>query len=738
VEALLARYGYLILFPGIVVEGEAFLLAGAFMAHRGVFDLPIVIAVAMAATMCGDQLYYRAARARGRAWLERRKGSRAKYAKWIDMTERRGVWLLLASRWTFGLRIVIPAACGAVGMRPAVFTAVDFVAVLIWACTLGLAGYYSGAAVERHLKDIQHVGIWVLLALALCVAAVMGARRVQRQARVRELNVNDLHGIVPFVIGLIGAFNIFMALWPRRAAAMATFARWIPLDVPEGNRLVMLFAGLALLQVTRNLARRKEMAWWVAVIALVSSVISQAGPAFEVQHTVVALLLLAYLVVFRRRFSAQSDPSTVRWALIMAPVLGLLIVAYGSIGLRTLEPHFQWPAGTTILKEAVRAGLLVAQPHIRPLDVHASRFLSSLQVAGWVARLYVLVLLLRPVILRARMEAPAEDVERIRAAHARRPLAAFALRPDKHHLLVAEGRGLVAYTVRNAVAVACGGPLCAPEDLAQGAREFVEHCRRHGWSPCLYAVPGEDLPAYAASRLKALRVGQEAVLDVAAAKPAAVHPHDPRRAVWRYDRSVSASTVLDEQMVEVSDEWLAARDIGELHFTFGPLDFDELATAPVFLYGTPERIDAFCTFLPYANGTAMTLDLFRHRQDAPPDTREVLLSQSLAGLAALGIREASLGLVPAVAADGKEDAGPFGLADRLGALYEYDDLFALKESLSPRWEPRHLVYPGDADLPHIAVAIVDAHTTLHERSPLPRLVAAARALRRRATHRKPS
>ena len=226
---------------------------------------------------------------RGRAWLERRKGSRAKYAKWIDLTARRGVWLLLASRWTFGLRIVIPAACGAVGMSPAVFTIVDFIAVLIWALTLGLAGYYGGAAIERHMKDIQHVGIWVLLAVVLCVAAVIGARRVQRQARVRELNVNDLHAIVPFVIGMIGAFNIFTALWPRRAAAIETLARWVPLDMPEGNRLVMLFAGLALLQVTRNLARRKELAWWVATAALAVSLASQIGPHFELQHSIVAI-----------------------------------------------------------------------------------------------------------------------------------------------------------------------------------------------------------------------------------------------------------------------------------------------------------------------------------------------------------------------------------------------------------------------------------------------------------------
>jgi fermentation-respiration switch protein FrsA (DUF1100 family) len=35
VESLLLRYGHLLLFAGVMVEGEAFLLAAAFLAHRG-------------------------------------------------------------------------------------------------------------------------------------------------------------------------------------------------------------------------------------------------------------------------------------------------------------------------------------------------------------------------------------------------------------------------------------------------------------------------------------------------------------------------------------------------------------------------------------------------------------------------------------------------------------------------------------------------------------------------------
>src|SRR6185436_11738640 len=494
------------------------------------------------------------------------------------------------------------------------------------------------------------------------------------------------------------------------------------------------------LQVTRNLARRKELAWWAASGALALSVVSQVGPHFEVQRVIVAVLLLVYLVIFRRRFSAQSDPATLRRALVMAPTLGILIVAYGYLGLRTLEPHFQWPAGTTLLSEAIRGGILITQQKLRPLDTHASRFLGSLEVAGWVARLYVLVLLLRPVVLRDRLEAPPEDVERIRRTQARRPLSAFALRPDKHHLLVAEGRGLVAYAVRNAVAVACGGPLCAPEDLEAGVRDFVAHAHKHGWSPCFYAVPGEDLPAYASSRLKALRIGDQGMLDPHAARtgPGADGVPAEGRAleVWRYNRAAAVDTVLDEQIVEVSDEWLAEREIGELHFTFGSLDLEELGSLPVFVCGQPGgRVEAFCTWLPYANGTGLILNLLRRRREAPDGVRERLLARTLEQLAT-DVREVSLGLVPSTAtADSRPDAGPFALADRLGALYRYDDLYPVKDALGPRWEPQHLVYPGDADLPRVAVAVVDAHTTLHERSPIPRLIAAARALRRRATRR---
>ena len=178
----------------------------------------------------------------------------------IDMAARRGPWLLLVSRYTFGFRIVIPAACGAVGMPVGLFTFVDFVAVGVWALLTGALGYYGGAAVAHYLHDFKQIVVWLAVALVLCVAAVISFRRMTREARLKELGMADVHAVMPFVMSLLAVVNIASALWPHAPATQA-MSRHLPLEVSHGSRAVMLFGGLALLQVSRNLARRKQAAW---------------------------------------------------------------------------------------------------------------------------------------------------------------------------------------------------------------------------------------------------------------------------------------------------------------------------------------------------------------------------------------------------------------------------------------------------------------------------------------------
>src|SRR5438093_2627432 len=140
------------------------------------------------------------------------------------------------------------------------------------------------------------------------------------------------------------------------------------------------------------------------------------------------------------------------------PLLLLMVFLYGITGFAATSNQFRWARNATPLREAVRSGILIVRPDVEPRTRYARLFLSSLQVAGWLARLYILILVLRPFITRDRLEAPKDDVERIFRRSGNQSVSAFAIQRDKHHLLVANGEGLVAYAAKGSVAFACGHP----------------------------------------------------------------------------------------------------------------------------------------------------------------------------------------------------------------------------------------------------------------------------------------
>jgi phosphatidylglycerol lysyltransferase len=723
-ETLLIKYGYFLLFLGIAVEGEAFLLAGSFLAHRGYFSLQLVILVAVLSNCAADIVYYILARTRGRAWLDRRFAQNQHYRRALELAERHGNWILLISRYAFGFRIIIPAACGALRMPPVRFTLINLIAGIIWAVPTALLGFYFGSAAETLIERTQQYEFAILMALVAAGIAIFAFRHAHRTGWIENLHMADLHVLAPWMIGLMGLLNLISASWPRSHSAMSALESWFPLEVTQGSRPLMILAGVALIQVTRGLARRKEAAWYVASIALVTSLLLHITRAFDLHHSLIAGLLLAYLIYFRRRFHARSDPASVKQGLVAIPVLLAVVFLYGYVGLRHMHDRYIWIPGATPINEAIRSGILIVAPQVEPVTPHAARFLSSLQVGGWLVRFYLLVLLLRPVILRRRAEAPKDRIDEIFAAHGEHSLAAFAVQQDKHHLLLCEGRALVAYAVRSHVALACGDPLASEQDLDCAVREYLAHCVKNGWTPCIYEGAGSNLLTYRRHGLQSLKIAEESILDLsefslAGGKRANIRAMVNKVAktgmtVRRYERKSEADPAIDEQLERISEEWLREKRLGELGFTMGRFSLEGISDVPVFICLSDERVEAFCSWLPYRNGQAVVLDLMRKRKSAVAGTMDFMLSHSLLLLRAQGIREASLANAPLANVAGPRGGLERGVAllfENMNGIYGYKNLFQFKKKFAPRWEGRHLIYPGGTDLPKVALALTQLHSS---------------------------
>src|SRR6185436_18467936 len=204
--------------------------------------------------------------------------------------------------------------------------------------------------------------------------------------------------------------------------------------------------------------------------------------------------------------------------------------------------------------------------------------------------------------------------------------------------------------------------------LEENVREFIEHCRRNGWTPCIYEAAEENLAVYRRLGMGTVKIAEEAVIDLGAfslagGRRAALRSlvHKVTRAglsVRAYARGAAPDPTIDDQLEEISEEWLAEKRLAEMGFTLGRFSLDSLAGARVALCHSAERVEAFCSWLEYRAGRAVVLDLMRKRRDAVSGTMDLLLAHSLLELKAEGLDEASLANAPLANVGGPR--GPLG------------------------------------------------------------------------------
>ncbi len=177
---LFARYGYLVVFGGVLLEnagvpvpGETILLAGAALAQFGQLSLPRVILTAMAAAVIGDNLGFLVGRLGGRQ-LAVRHGWKigltpARLQEFDRFFARYGAQAVFMARFVTGLRVFGAVLAGASGFEWRAFLLYNALGAAAWSCAVAAVGYslaYSWETVERWTG---RSGVVALAAAAVCL-----------------------------------------------------------------------------------------------------------------------------------------------------------------------------------------------------------------------------------------------------------------------------------------------------------------------------------------------------------------------------------------------------------------------------------------------------------------------------------------------------------------------------------------------------------------------------------------
>ncbi len=166
-EQLLQKFGYLAVFVGTFLEGEAILVMAGFFAERGHLDLFLVITVGFIGAYVGHIFWFWLGRTQGVKLLDRFPKMKKHFGKGIRMFERYGPAAIFITQWLYGLRVTCAVIIGISRISIVKFLIYEAITCIIWSIVIGGAGYYFGQAIEAVLGKAAHIEKWGLLVLVL-------------------------------------------------------------------------------------------------------------------------------------------------------------------------------------------------------------------------------------------------------------------------------------------------------------------------------------------------------------------------------------------------------------------------------------------------------------------------------------------------------------------------------------------------------------------------------------------
>ena len=160
----------LIVFIGMIIEGDILLFTSAFLSAQGLFHPVELFATALVGVMTGDYLWYWAgARLLPKfPWLER----------WVERIthpvdehlRHRQLHTFAVSKFAYNMHHPILMRAGMLGLDKQKFIKNDFFSSLIWIAVVGGLGYFSSLSVGLFRHYIKFAEVILLAALVLFIA----------------------------------------------------------------------------------------------------------------------------------------------------------------------------------------------------------------------------------------------------------------------------------------------------------------------------------------------------------------------------------------------------------------------------------------------------------------------------------------------------------------------------------------------------------------------------------------
>lgn len=536
-----------------------------------------------------------------------------------------------------------------------------------------------------------------------------------------------INQIVSVIIFLAGLLNIVTALFLHHLPHIKLFNELFSLYFRHTARTFTLLSGLVLLTLSLNLFKKKQRAWRLSVLLVLTSVFSQVVHGFNPWQLIFLFILLWLLLITKNSFFVQSDRQKALTGLFRFLLVLAFLFVYAFLGFYLFQGEFSQPVTFKNIVDDYLFSIFGIGREVLLPQTHATRWFSdSLSVVAVAAFLSSLWLLFSPLIeVNKITQDECQLLRKLVLEKSENAVSYFLLTGEKQYLISPEQTAFIAYVTKNIFSVVLGDPIGINKQAKLTvANEFIKGTISKGLKPIFYNVSEAMLPFYKELGFKVLKIGEEALLLTDAFTIEGSVMADVRHEVSRFNREKGQFFWFSMDQIpwkylngieQLHQTWVSKKNAPQLGFSldFFPFPIEDKAFVLVIV-GENGTIWGVLSFLPYCNYTAMALDFMIRAPNAPHGVIEAGIVEAVRFFKNMGIKQVNLGMAPLADITVKTNQNLTEkirnqMLDKLNRFYQYKSLFKFKSKFNPKWQHKYLVYQHAVDLPAIMVAIVQAH-----------------------------
>ena len=508
-------------------------------------------------------------------------------------------------------------------------------------------------------------------------------------------------GVIPYVFSLLtfvaGTILLFSGATPAVHHRVILLAHFLPLSLVEFSHFAGSIIGVVLLLLSWGLMKRLDAAYHMTLYMLAGGVIFSLLKGLDYEEAIIMATLLGLFIpckgAFYRKTSFVDDRFTPGW---MAAV-GIILISTFWLGFFsykhvTYSHDLWWQFG---------------------FFEHASRFLRGMVGVAVTVFAFALVKLWSPSKRHFTVNAPVNfDVVRMLIKNSPRSAHWIGLLGDKKFFFSENNDAFIMYAVKGRTWVALGDPIGPVSSFSRLVWDFHEECDRHNGRLVFHEVGSEYLPLYLDIGLTLLKIGEEALVDLATFSLDGGSKKSLRRIARKLGQEGYCFEIISQESIAgilpelkaISDDWLLTKHTREKGFSIGCFNETYLLQTPIAVVRTADGIVAFANVWATGDKQELSVDLMRYSHLAPPGIMDYLFVQILQWGGAQGYRVFNLGMAPFA---GMENRPVAPLWNRMGAFlyrhgenfYNFQGLRQYKEKFDPVWKPKYLATPGGFALP---------------------------------------